>query len=252
MSDAQIPAMLRLNKATNRLYYRLTRRPHHFELYKQLTSEAVARGKTAVHLGAGKVWLGEICAAPLDGVTVFAVEPDAETLALNPTPNKICAPGEAIPLPDESVDAIVCEYVVEHLLQPEEVLRELHRILRPGGRFVFVTPNAWSYSAIATRITSQRFHEIFLGRLLKLGASANEKPFPTAFRMNTRSDIERLARAEGFSVHALYSCVDHPTYTYPFPVIHQAAALWHLLLDKLEVLEPLRIGWIGVFEKQVR
>ncbi len=252
MPDAPTPTILRLNKATNRFYYRLTRRPHHFELYKQLISEAVARGTGVVHLGAGKMWLGEICAAPLDGVTVYAVEPDEETLALNPTPNKICAPGEAIPLPDESVDAVVCEYVVEHLVQPAEVLRELHRILRPGGRFVFVTPNAWSYSAIATRITSQRFHEIFLARLMRIGGSGNEKPFPTAFRMNTRADIERLARSEGFSVRALHSCVDHPTYTYPFPVLHQLAVLWHLLLDKIEWLEPLRIGWIGVLEKPGR
>jgi SAM-dependent methyltransferase len=211
--------------------------------------EAVARARAIVHLGAGSVFLGDVSDAPVEGKTIYAVEPDAETLAKNRAENRICASGESIPLPDASVDAVVCEYVVEHLIEPERVLRELHRILRPGGRLVFATPNAWSYSAIATRLTSQRFHEAFLARLMKLGGSANEKPYPTAFRMNTRGQIEALARATGLRVRALHSCVDHPTYTYPFPVIHQLAVVWHLLLDKLEWLEPLRIGWVGVLEK---
>jgi SAM-dependent methyltransferase len=249
MSDAQTPLLLRPNRATNRLYYRLTKRPHHFALYRSLVGEAVARASAVVHLGAGSVFLGDVSAAPVDGKTIYAVEPDAETLATNRAPNRICAGGESIPLPDASVDAVVCEYVVEHLVEPERVLRELRRILRPGGRFVFVTPNAWSYSAIATRLTSQRFHEAFLGRLTKLGGSGNQKPFPTAFRMNTRGQIERLARDTGYVVHALHSCVDHPTYTYPFPLIHQLAVAWHLVLDKLDWLEPLRISWVCVLAK---
>lgn len=249
MNEPRTPLLLRPNKATNRLYYRLTNRPHHFALYRSLVTEAVARAEAVVHLGAGNVWLGDVCDSPLERKTVYAVEPDADMLARNPAPNRICAAGESIPLPDGSVDAVVCEYVVEHLERPAEVLRELHRILRPGGRFVFVTPNAWSYSAIATRVTSQRFHEAFLARLRKLGGSGNEKPFPTAFRMNTRGSIERLAAGGGFTVRALHSGVDHPTYTYPFPLLHQLAALWHLMLDHFELMEPLRLTWIGVLEK---
>ena len=244
------PLLLRPNKATNRLYYRLTSRPHHFALYRALVGEAVARASAIVHLGAGSVFLGDVSDAPVDGKTIYAVEPDAESLARNRAVNRICAGGESIPLPDASVDAVVCEYVVEHLSEPQRVLKELRRILRPGGRFVFATPNAWSYSAIATRLTSQGFHEFFLARLKGVGGSANEKPFPTSFRMNTRSQIESLARETGFCVRSLQSCVDHPTYTYPFPIVHQLAALWHLLLDKLEVLEPLRISWVGVLEKR--
>lgn len=45
-----------------------------------------------------------------------------------------------LPLDDESVDLVLCIYVLEHLRDHSEVLRELHRILRPGGTLFVVTP----------------------------------------------------------------------------------------------------------------
>ena len=242
-------AVLRWNGATNRWFERNTRREQHFELYKRLVGEAAQRSSVIVHLGAGNVWLGDLCPVSLQGKTIYAVEPDAETLARNPAQHRIEAGGEAIPLPAESVDAIVCEYVVEHLTEPERVLRESHRLLRPGGRFVFVTPNWLSYSGIITALTPQWLHQLFLKWLFDLGGSANEKPYPTAFRMNTVWDVRRLAHETGFDVRELQTGVDYPTYTYPFPLVHQLAVLWHVLLDRVEWLAPFRITLIGVLEK---
>jgi SAM-dependent methyltransferase len=44
---------------------------------------------------------------------------------------------EAIPLPDESVDEVVCTLVLCTVPDPERVLAEVRRVLRPGGRFRF-------------------------------------------------------------------------------------------------------------------
>jgi SAM-dependent methyltransferase len=42
----------------------------------------------------------------------------------------------AIPLPDESFDAVVCSLSLEYLTRPAAVLAEVRRILHPGGRCV--------------------------------------------------------------------------------------------------------------------
>lgn len=45
-----------------------------------------------------------------------------------------------IPLPDHSLDAILCTEVIEHVVDPMVVLKEFHRLLKPGGKLLLTTP----------------------------------------------------------------------------------------------------------------
>jgi SAM-dependent methyltransferase len=44
------------------------------------------------------------------------------------------------PLADGSVDAVICHHTLEHVFQPAEVLREIRRLLRPGGVLLLFVP----------------------------------------------------------------------------------------------------------------
>lgn len=45
-----------------------------------------------------------------------------------------------IPLADASVDVVLCSEVFEHIPYPIDALREITRLLRPGGRLIFSAP----------------------------------------------------------------------------------------------------------------
>lgn len=46
-----------------------------------------------------------------------------------------------LPFKDSSFDVVICKDILEHLLDPLTVLKEVHRILRPGGYCVVSVPN---------------------------------------------------------------------------------------------------------------
>jgi SAM-dependent methyltransferase len=51
--------------------------------------------------------------------------------------------GRTFPFADASFDAALCSQVFEHVFTPEDFLREIHRVLRPGGRLLLTVPFAW-------------------------------------------------------------------------------------------------------------
>ncbi len=53
---------------------------------------------------------------------------------------RLIADAHAIPLPDESVDAVWIQAVLEHVLDPTVVAQEIERVLRPGGFIYADTP----------------------------------------------------------------------------------------------------------------
>jgi SAM-dependent methyltransferase len=47
--------------------------------------------------------------------------------------------------PDNSFDAIILSHFIEHVHEPVRLLIECHRVLKPGGRVLILTPNAHSW-----------------------------------------------------------------------------------------------------------
>lgn len=51
--------------------------------------------------------------------------------------------GERIPLDDGSVDVLTCIEVIEHTRSDSQTVRELFRVLKPGGTAIISVPNKW-------------------------------------------------------------------------------------------------------------
>lgn len=77
---------------------------------------------------------------------VLAVEPSdvgwalaAGRVAASPAPvERVGLDGQALPLPDHSVDAALSTWTLCTIPHPDAALAELRRVLRPGGRLTFV------------------------------------------------------------------------------------------------------------------
>jgi ubiquinone/menaquinone biosynthesis C-methylase UbiE len=53
----------------------------------------------------------------------------------------IIAPGDNIPVPDESEDFIISSHVIEHFPDPIKALKEWYRIIKPGGYIFMIVPH---------------------------------------------------------------------------------------------------------------
>lgn len=245
-------SILRFNYWTNKIYFRLSRTRRQTEIYRDQLDSCLLEAEDAVHVGAGRNDPAALASVDLSGVRIYAVDPDPASLALNPNPNKIDAWGHDIPLADESVDVVFSEYVMEHVEDPEATIREAYRLLRPGGRLLWMAPNLWSYAGLATHLTPLWFHKV-VTRLLEpvQYRKASTDVFPTYFRINSIPKIERTLASAGFELEALITVADAPHYTMILPVVHQLAVLLHIVLDRVEALRYFRLVQIVRARKPV-
>jgi 2-polyprenyl-3-methyl-5-hydroxy-6-metoxy-1,4-benzoquinol methylase len=65
--------------------------------------------------------------------------------------------GGALPLPDHYADTVAAVEVIEHLENPRAFVRELTRLVKPGGWVIVTTPNNLSALSLMTLIVKHRF-----------------------------------------------------------------------------------------------
>jgi 2-polyprenyl-6-hydroxyphenyl methylase/3-demethylubiquinone-9 3-methyltransferase len=71
--------------------------------------------------------------------------------------NFAVAVGRSLPLPDASMDAVVCSEVLEHVESAEDVIAEISRVLQADGVLVFSMPNRTFLSRLVLIDLAQKF-----------------------------------------------------------------------------------------------
>lgn len=154
--------------------------------------------------------------------------------------------GASIPYDDATFDVVFSDNVLEHLADPVSVFREVARVLKPGGRYLFKTPNRTHYMPLISRFTPHRFHR-YVNR--KRGR-ASEDTFPTHYRANSRADIARIAAASGFAVETVELIEGRPEYLRMFAATYLAGLAYERLVNAIPVLDRFRVLLIGVVRKE--
>lgn len=71
---------------------------------------------------------------------------DGTYVGLDLSPSRrptVVGTADALPVHTGSFDGVLCLEVIEHVEDFERVIREIHRVLRPGGRLLLSAPMSW-------------------------------------------------------------------------------------------------------------
>jgi SAM-dependent methyltransferase len=232
--------MTELAERLLRKYYRET--PHPYRLFERRVETLISSGgvNSLLDAGAGRTvpvlrkFLGKV-----DRLIGIELVPFTEVPDGIETHN---ADLGALPIADASVDLIMSRSVFEHLADPSSVYREFARVLRPGGRVVFLTANMWDYGTLVARLVPNRFH----AKVVRFAEGrAEEDTFPTEYKTNTRSAVEHLATQASLEVESFEYLSQYPNYLMFNGALFFLGMCFEKLIARVQALRGLR-GWILV------
>jgi SAM-dependent methyltransferase len=153
--------------------------------------------------------------------------------------------GEALPYPADTFDVVISDNVVEHLTTPAQVFAEVARVLKPGGLFLFKTPNRRHYVATIARMTPHRFHQAYN----RMRGRQAEDTFPTQYRANTRADVDKAAKAAGLVVDSVRFVEGRPEYLRSFSLGYLAGWAYERAVNASSLLESFRVILVARLRK---
>lgn len=209
------------------------------EVYAFLIRQYLQMGMHVLDVGCGRggvlEQLGAAASYPI------GLDPDWQSLAEHRLPDlpRFAATADHLPLENACLDMVLSSWVLEHLPDPEHTFQETARVLKTGGYFLFITPNATSPAAMLNRLLGPLQHRL----VPKLYGREEVDTFQVMYRANTQRQLTQLAKNAGFEVVALRSIKD-PTYFAFHPVLFRLSVWWSRIAP-LGMAEHL----VGVYRK---
>jgi SAM-dependent methyltransferase len=155
------------------------------------------------------------------------------------------ANAQHIPYEAARFDIVFANNVLEHLIDPSIVFREVARVLKPGGVFMFKTPNRHHYMPVVAQVTPHRFHQY----VNRLRGRAEVDTFPTVFRANTRAEVTKLAWQSGLTVEQIEHIEGRPEYLRVAWPSYLLGALYERIVNTSEIFATFRILLIATLRR---
>ena len=174
------------------------------------------------------------------GARVCGIDPVADSSAVPEGAEVIEGGSEEMPFGDQEFDVITSCAVLEHLEKPAKVFQEFHRVLKPGGKAVLLTPSKHDYVSVAAKLMPNRFH----AKVVRATEGRDEMDtFPTFYRANSQRQLVRLAANAGLKLQK-FEYLDQSPYALRFcPLLYRLACRYHHVVRSIRWLNFLN-GWI--------
>ncbi len=145
---------------------------------------------------------------------------------------------ETADLPEDYFDIAYAYMVMEHVADPVAFLKAVKRCLKPGGVFLFVTPNGKHYFTIlANMLKTLRIDEFTL-RVIRRKSLLEDYHYPVTYRFNTPRQIDKITREVGMEQSEyVYLESDGPRPYMRGPL----RPLFHLLRFKRSIIKNPRV-----------
>ena len=217
-----------------------------YQRFADTLRECIPPGAVVLDAGCGSGRIFRYELAP--GCRVVGVDIGAE---LRDNPNvadRIRGDVQRLPFADASFDAVLAGHVVEHLSRPGVAMAEVARVLKPGGRFLLLTPNRFHYVPLVAGLAPQRLHVWFNRRR----GVPERDVFPTLYRANTAGRLRRLLEGAGLTAERLERFETEPEYLAFHPLSYALGVGYERLVNRVGLLAPLRVAIIAVARKDQR
>lgn len=111
---------------------------------------------------------------------------------------KVYVVGNALKLPfkDKSFDVVVSQWMMEHIKEPEIVIKEFYRVLKKGGSLVVVTNSKYHPMMFLSYILPLGIRDWLKQRIFPL--YIEEDTFPTYYNFNSLGSIYKILSRMGF------------------------------------------------------
>jgi ubiquinone/menaquinone biosynthesis C-methylase UbiE len=108
-------------------------------------------GKRVLDIGSGMG--GFLIAAARNAMHVVGLEPNVDYCMITRLrgarygliPSVVRSVGETLPFPDQSFDVVLAQDILEHVRDPDATLREMRRVVRPGGIALVTVINRFAW-----------------------------------------------------------------------------------------------------------